>query len=112
MPIEYSKLQDAYILAKILTHPKATKALIPKISEVYNSVRQPRGNSVLAASIRTGRLYEFLAPGFEDIQEGANVPLDKLHEIAELVSKELEWTWKESAEADVAKAEGMLTDGL
>lgn len=68
---------------------------------------------MLAASIRTGRLYEFLAPGFEHVQEGdAHVPFDKLHEIAELVSKELEWTWKESAEADVAKALGMLTSGL
>ncbi len=42
----------------------------------------------------------FLTPGFEDSEEGANVPFDKLYEIAELVSKELEWTCKESAEAD------------
>ena len=67
---------------------------------------------MLAASIRTGRLYEFLAPGFEDIQEGANVPFDKLHEIAELESTDLEWTWKKSAEADVVKAVEMLTNGL
>ncbi|KJA16000.1 hypothetical protein HYPSUDRAFT_193707 [Hypholoma sublateritium FD-334 SS-4] len=106
-------IEDAYILAKLLTHPKSTKALIPKISEVYNSVRQPRGNSVLAASIRTGRLYEFLAPGFEHVQEGdTNIPFENLHEIAELVSKELEWTWKESAEADVAKALEMLAGSL
>lgn len=75
----------------LLTHPKATKALIPRISEVYNSVRQPRGNRVLAASIRTGHLYEFLAPGFEHVGEGdAHVPFNELHEVAELVSKELE----------------------
>ena len=68
---------------------------------------------MLAGSIRTGRLYELLAPGFEHVQEGdANVPFEKLHEIAELVSKDLEWTWKKSAEADVVKAVEMLTNGL
>ena len=66
----------------------------------------------MAASIRTVRLYEFLAPGLEDFQEGANVPFDELHEIAELVSTDLEWTWKKSAEADVVKAVEMLTNGL
>ena len=66
----------------------------------------------MAASIRTGRLYEFLAPGFEDVQEGANVPFGKLQEIAELVSTDLEWTLKKSAEADVVKAVEMLTNGL
>ncbi len=68
---------------------------------------------MLAGSIRTGRLYELLAPGFEHVQEGdAHVPFEKLHEIAELVSKELEWTWKESAETDVTKALNLLTDSL
>ncbi|KJA16008.1 hypothetical protein HYPSUDRAFT_80276 [Hypholoma sublateritium FD-334 SS-4] len=106
-------IEDAYILAKLLSHPKATKVLIPKISEVYNSIRQPRGNRVLAASIRTGLLCEFLAPGFEHVREGdAHVPFDKLHEVAELLSKELEWTWKESAEGDVERALEMFTGGL
>ncbi|TFK35840.1 salicylate hydroxylase [Crucibulum laeve] len=102
-------LIDAYILATIISETAASKLPITGISEIYNTVRQPVGNFVQDASRKEGLLYQFNAPGFEDIQEGdSSVPLSRLLEMAEAASKGWEWVWSTSPEPDRLKAKELV----
>ncbi|KIM41421.1 hypothetical protein M413DRAFT_445432 [Hebeloma cylindrosporum] len=106
-------VEDAYILASLicanLRGNKIIEVPIARISEIYNAVRHPMGNHVLKASQETGMLCELVAPGFEEVKEGdTEVPLEKLAELFELVGKNWDWVWKESAEDGRRRALEML----
>ncbi|KAF8964493.1 salicylate hydroxylase [Flammula alnicola] len=102
-------VEDAYILASLLCHKLSTKANVPKISEIYNSVRCPEGNRVLEGSEISGMLSQLVAPGFEEVQEGdTEVPLEKLRDLYEVFSRQWDWAWKETAEDDRRRAIEML----
>ena len=96
--------QDAYLLARLLGHQKFTNALVPKIGEIYNAIRRPEGNRVLAASNDTGLVYYILTPEFKDYKEGDSIPLAKLDHAVRDIQKRFEWTWQGSAENDVKRA--------
>ena len=67
------------------------------------------GNRVLEASTKTGLRCELVAPGFEEVVEGdTGVPLEKLVELFEVIAKDWDWVWKESAEDDRRTALEML----
>jgi salicylate hydroxylase len=67
------------------------------------------GNRVFEASMKAGLLCELIAPGFEEVLEGdTGVPLEKLVELFEVMSKDLDWVWKESAEDNRRTALKML----
>ena len=67
------------------------------------------GNRVLEASRKAGLLSDLVAPGFEEVTEGdTGVPLEKLVELFEVLSKDWDWVWKESAEDDKRRALEML----
>ncbi|KJA14751.1 hypothetical protein HYPSUDRAFT_92215 [Hypholoma sublateritium FD-334 SS-4] len=102
-------VEDAYILASLLSHRRSTPSAVPDISEIYNSIRRPVGNHVLQEARNVGRLTQLVAPGFEDVVEGdADVPLEKLHDLFDEMDRRWEWVWKESAEDDRRKAVEML----
>ena len=85
------------------------KAPVARISEIYNIVRHPMGNRVLQASRKAGMLCELVAPGFEEVMEGdTGIPLEKLEELFEMVGKDWDWVWKESAEDHRRRALEML----
>ena len=100
--------QDAYILARLLVHSKFTNDLVPKVAEIYNTVRCPEGNRVLSLSNETGRMYGLLTPELEDYNEGDSIPLTILEHTVMEIEKKFEWTWKGTAENDVKKAFELL----
>ena len=101
-------LQDAYILAHLITRSGGRRNLIPKIAKIYNDIRCPTGNQVLEQSLKCGLRCELDVRGFEDIKEGdTDVPLEKLVELFNEVEKD--WRWAaESAEHDKEQALAML----
>ncbi|KAF8964494.1 salicylate hydroxylase, partial [Flammula alnicola] len=102
-------IEDAYILANLLSHKLCTKALVPTISEIYNVIRCPEGNRVLNEARYAGQLTQLLGPGFEEVVEGdTEVPLQKLRDLFDHFSQRWEWVWKESAEDDRRRAVEML----
>ncbi|KAI0652410.1 FAD/NAD-P-binding domain-containing protein [Trametes meyenii] len=52
-------LEDAYVLARLLSHPDASLANVEAVLKVYSDVRRPRAESVWEASHRAGSAYHF-----------------------------------------------------
>ncbi|KAH8111729.1 hypothetical protein DFH11DRAFT_1790494 [Phellopilus nigrolimitatus] len=67
-------IEDAYILASILTHQLTTRETLPASLKVYEAVCLPHGNEVQWRSWQNGKLYEFADPRFAnlDFSDGAN----------------------------------------
>ncbi|KIM41411.1 hypothetical protein M413DRAFT_18946 [Hebeloma cylindrosporum] len=106
-------IEDAYILSSLIcanaSSSSHTKVPIPRISEIYNTIRQPLGNRVLAGSRTAGLLCQLVAPGLEDVVEGdRDVPREKLLEVFGMVGREWAWTWEENVEDDRRRALDML----
>ena len=82
--------------------------IIPEISRIYNAIRCPAANKILAASRETGLLADLIAPGFEDVVEGDTMlPLSKLVKLFD--EMEESWRWaSESAEKFKEQALTML----
>ncbi|KAF8804176.1 FAD/NAD(P)-binding domain-containing protein [Phlegmacium glaucopus] len=102
-------IEDAYILAHLLSKAIRDGIPISAVTKVYDDIRQPFGNFVQSASRSHGLLYEFNAPGFEDVQELDNsLSSDRLAKLGQLITSEWEYAWLTSAEGDCQKALAML----
>jgi len=102
-------IEDAYILAHLLSKAVHEGIPISAVIKVYNDVRQPFGNFVQDASRTHGLLYEFNAPGFEDVQElDSSLSSDRLTKLGQLITSEWEYAWSTTAEGDCQKALAML----
>ena len=52
-------IEDAYILARLLTHPSITRATIPQALQAYNKSRLAFTMDVVRLTHYAGRLFEF-----------------------------------------------------
>lgn len=80
---------------------------VPRITEIYDMVRQPFGNFAAASSNRQGHFYELNTPGFEDIKDGDDLPPEKMAELQKLIEDGWTWTWQ-SATPELHRALDML----
>jgi hypothetical protein len=55
-----------------------------------------------------GRLCGINCHGFEDVNEGATVEVERLKKLVKTISENWEWSWKESAEDDKRRALAIL----
>ncbi|KAG2004822.1 salicylate hydroxylase [Coprinopsis cinerea AmutBmut pab1-1] len=102
-------IEDAYILASLLTDPSCRgRQSIPKIAEVYNTIRCPAANAILLASRDQGKWCELDHPGLADFKEGDQVPNELLDKVFSDISEAWEWVWTSSAEDDRKKAVELL----
>ncbi|KAF9482274.1 FAD/NAD(P)-binding domain-containing protein [Pholiota conissans] len=102
-------LEDGYLLAQVLNKSLQNGAFdSSKVAEIYNTIRTPFANFAAAASRSQGHRVDFLAPGFEDIEEGDSVPGERLEALLEEVNKGASWTWNTSIAADVERALDMV----
>jgi salicylate hydroxylase len=102
-------VEDAYVLASLISDKFCTRDTIPRISEIYNTIRCPMGNLAAEKSRTSGRLCQFSVPELEDIVEGdTQVPLERLVGITQKMTTLLEWVWKESAVVEKERALAML----
>ncbi|KAF9471764.1 salicylate hydroxylase [Pholiota conissans] len=102
-------IEDAYILAILLTSPSCTLPNLSKIASIYDSIRCPKGNRALDTAIGCGQLLDLVFPGLEDVNEGdGEVDKKLLETLGKKVSAEWSWVWKESAEDDRGRALDML----
>ncbi|KAI0094261.1 FAD/NAD(P)-binding domain-containing protein [Irpex rosettiformis] len=51
-------IEDAYLLAQLLSDPQTTKANVEAVLKTYDAVRRPRAQAVWEATQRAGRTYE------------------------------------------------------
>ncbi|KAF9471974.1 salicylate hydroxylase [Pholiota conissans] len=102
-------IEDAYILANLLSQKPLITSQLPKIAEIYDRIRCPEGNRVLEASRISGLVSQLVAPGFEEVGEGdEGVSDEMLQDLIEELSRQWSWTWKESAEDDRRRAMAFL----
>ncbi|EJD51856.1 FAD/NAD(P)-binding domain-containing protein [Auricularia subglabra TFB-10046 SS5] len=92
-------LEDAYILGRLLGHPKTTLATVSRALRVYDEVRRPRGNRVLEFTLESGDVWESWGPSGDSV-EGLKADM----------ADRLNWIWDHDLEADWERAKRMLEE--
>ncbi|KAG9225559.1 hypothetical protein CCMSSC00406_0003062 [Pleurotus cornucopiae] len=104
-------IEDAYILAALVNNPRCTIASVPDVLRIYDSIRQPFGNRVQAASRHQGQCYELNGPGFAHILPGdKSVTSEALRILLQDLIKGWNWQWSCSAETDKEQALSKLCE--
>lgn len=89
-------IEDGYILSRALADwmSRGRKESLGQWMELYQQIRLPRAQKIVATSRQAGALYEFESPNLIDLP---------YEEAAVLVSEELKirmnWIWKEDLDA-------------
>lgn len=104
-------IEDAYILGRLLAHPRITALDVPAVLKIYESIRRPVANDAVERSLRLGGMYEFQP---DTLPEGTN--LEKIHAgdpqelstLAEAMQEMYQFHWAELPERDWQRAEEML----
>jgi len=107
-------IEDAYVLAALLTHPTTNRETIPRALKIYEKVRLPHGNDIQRRSRENGKLYEFAAT---DRHPHLSVtdPNDAnqlVKEIGEAAMENWKWAWTTDVETEKEEAIRMLVEGL
>ncbi|KZP27531.1 FAD/NAD(P)-binding domain-containing protein [Athelia psychrophila] len=92
-------IEDAYILATLLASPACTPASLPRVLQIYDTVRRPQANDVWRRSRANGMTYEFASAGGETLAK-----------MAAEAEENYDWAWKTSAEPDKEEALSMLSN--
>ncbi|KAF9449151.1 4-aminobenzoate hydroxylase [Macrolepiota fuliginosa MF-IS2] len=107
-------IEDAYILASLLTHHSTPRVLsthyINHLASVYNTIRVPRAISMAKSTIDTGYLCNLEAPIYEGYKPGDEIPMDLLVEGARTIERNWSWTTTNASE-DRWRAEELLGRG-
>ncbi|KZP08336.1 FAD/NAD(P)-binding domain-containing protein [Athelia psychrophila] len=103
-------IEDAYILAALLAHPKCTRSSLPRVLQIYDEVRRPKASTVWHRSRTSGLIYELGGAGCEHLgMHDDNVSSEMLAKrVGKAAEENCEWAWKTSAEEDRERAVSML----
>ncbi|KAF9531463.1 salicylate hydroxylase, partial [Crepidotus variabilis] len=105
-------MEDAYILASLLTSPSCNKAEIHKVADIYDLVRCGSGNSIARESREVGRLAQLSSPGMEQYTENdRSIPLSRLEDTMRRIRDRMEWLWLTTAEPERIRALNLLERG-
>lgn len=105
-------IEDGFILGRLLAHPITTLDNVPAALKAYQDVRLPFTQFVARESKRTGKMYEFCAPGYYDGTNRGN----EREEMEILKEKILDqWNWQDKGEggavAEWEQAKRQLQEG-
>lgn len=94
-------IEDGYILAKALGNwlEGGRKQPLKEWTQLYQTIRLPRAQKVVATSRQAGALYEFESPDLIDLPFDEAVPI-----VAERLQTRMNWIWKEDLDAIYEKA--------
>ena len=101
-------LQDAYILASLLSHPLTTRETLSKALAAYDSIRRPLAQSVLENSRLTGFVFEFKTEDYDGRTIRCEKDTDDLKRSAERLWPLWKWAWTGRPEDDFTSACGLL----
>ncbi|KZV92699.1 hypothetical protein EXIGLDRAFT_768710 [Exidia glandulosa HHB12029] len=96
-------IEDAYVLGRMLTHPKTTMETVESALKAYDSVRRERAQGVQELSLQLGRLATFT----EDLQLQPGA--DPIAVTAARLEAAGIWVGEGDLEDDVRKAEENFT---
>lgn len=88
-------VEDAFILSRLLAHPRCTLQTLPSVLKTYDMTRRPRATRVLETSAEAGMLYEYRDP------YGAG---DDIEKISKRLHGRMEWIWDIDLEVELKRA--------
>ncbi|KAJ3557014.1 hypothetical protein NM688_g1702 [Phlebia brevispora] len=91
-------IEDAWLLAKLLSHEQTTAENVEDVLRAYNSVRRPRAQQVWEGSRRGGDIYELA-------DQGNRVEVEEVRK--QLIGL-ADFVWRHNIEDDVAAAHEQL----
>lgn len=111
-------IEDAYILASLLAHPSTTRKTLHEALKVYEAIRLPHGLMVQRLSRLNGKIFEFIDPRFEDLDQDevaksteiSAEDIKRLKELGLTVVKNCEWQWTTDIEDDRNRAIDLLEE--
>ncbi|KAI0709996.1 FAD/NAD-P-binding domain-containing protein [Earliella scabrosa] len=114
---------DAYILGRLLADPRVSRAKVPAVLRIYESIRLAYANTISQRARDVWRMYEFDAPGYYDgsrtvhsddaTPHGEAADLDEeekqeLDRLGEAIQKMWEWQWTGDVDEQWVRAEREL----
>lgn len=106
-------IEDAYVLAAILTHPSMTREKIPQALKIYEKVRLPHANEIQRKSRENGKLYEFVfSEQYPHLSAGAKTadPDQLVKEIVDVAKENWQWAWTTDVETEKEEAIRLLEE--
>ncbi|KAH9474777.1 Salicylate hydroxylase [Psilocybe cubensis] len=101
-------IEDVYVLANVLAKGITSGNFdIPRLTKIYDTVRQPFAVFAADASVRLGYLLDLHSPGFENIKDGDEVSQESVDTLAKAIQDVWAWTWQ-SAKPDMERALAMV----
>ncbi|KAL5526975.1 hypothetical protein ACEPAF_8704 [Sanghuangporus sanghuang] len=95
-------IEDAYVLASLLTHPRLTRRNIANALKAYDAIRVPISQRVMESSRANGMMYEFNLgwdEGADLRRESQNGDVDeemnRLRNLADSIMQIHRWEWEE-----------------
>jgi hypothetical protein len=102
----YDMVQDALVLASMLSHELTTKTTVAHVLEIYSRVRQPLATEVARRSRLNGEhfsLRTLAGPDHHHLSSSA-----RLQGIAKQIQENFEWVSETDASVDLQRAMSLL----
>ncbi|KAI0355681.1 FAD/NAD-P-binding domain-containing protein [Trametes cingulata] len=94
-------IEDAFILAEVLGHPRTTLSTLHHALSAYEAVRLPLANHVLKGSRESGDMYEFNGPLWDDLPR-----------LGPQIGRQWNWLWETTPHGEREKAFRLLLQKL
>ncbi|KZO91566.1 salicylate hydroxylase [Calocera viscosa TUFC12733] len=94
-------IEDAHVLASLLSHPRCTKSAVPLALKAYDAVRRPRSQRLQQSSFEAGRLFECVSDAGENEQK-----------IAAEFDTMMDWVWSIDINAQRDRALRLFEESL
>ncbi|EEB89088.1 hypothetical protein MPER_12861, partial [Moniliophthora perniciosa FA553] len=101
-------VQDGYILALVLGHPRTTRKDVHRALRIYDEIRRPMAHRVQENTRQNGRYYSFELDGIDLDQLDPDEQWDILQRMGKKFVKNWEWAWTTSVDDAVQEAKRRL----
>ncbi|EGO26930.1 hypothetical protein SERLADRAFT_414770 [Serpula lacrymans var. lacrymans S7.9] len=104
-------IEDAAILAALLSHPQTTRDSIPLALDVYDQIRRPYSIKISQSSRLNGRYFTFQYDGGEDLEHCTDEELKaRLVDLGLAFTDNWKWAWSTTVDGMLAEAVQTLND--
>jgi len=106
--IGYLILQDVYILATLLGHPRTTRDSIHRALNIYDEIRRPAALRVAEKSRLNGLYFTLNIDGIDFDRLSGDYLWSKLQQLSRTFTRNWEWAWTTTVDGSLKEAVRML----
>ncbi|KAM5532658.1 hypothetical protein V8D89_013702 [Ganoderma adspersum] len=109
--------EDGFFLARLMSHPDITKEDLPSVLQLYDEIRRPFTQNIVALARRRGQLHHLDSPELawltaERSAKGDALNREQLDEISEMMERCRDWQFGPSVLEESAAAMQQLDAAL